>query len=200
MRRLSPLSRIVILPLAIGTVFATSAAPAPGAGAQDGSGLKEDLTEARLKLEVRLALLDHFKLDALHIGISVEGTEVTLTGTVKHKSTQELAKEVALSVNGVSGVDNRLAVEPGEAESDSTMKKEMGKAGQELDDAALESKVKLRLLDSIGLKAFKVEVEASEGIVSLRGTLPGEDFHRIAVRVARNTDGVKKVIDLIKVR
>jgi hyperosmotically inducible protein len=196
------------LSAAVGALALVLALAVPGAAAPlssaatggPGSNLKHDLGETRLALVVRLALLEHFKTDALHIGISVTGTKVTLTGRVHHHSTQELAAEVARSVKGVSDVDDELELVPAESSPSSAVKREMAKAGREIDDAALESRVKLRLIDSIGLKAFDVEVEASNAVVSLRGTLPDNDFRHIALRVARDTTGVKRVIDLIRVR
>jgi osmotically-inducible protein OsmY len=64
----------------------------------------------------------------------------------------------------------------------------------------LESRVKLRLLDQMGLVAFNVEVEAVDGTVSLRGTLPDQDHRDIALRTAGHTKGVKKVLDILRVR
>jgi len=39
-----------------------------------------------------------------------------------------------------------------------------------------------------------------EGVVSLRGELPDEARRGFALKAARSVDGVKKVIDLIKIK
>lgn len=57
----------------------------------------------------------------------------------------------------------------------------------------------LLLAAEIGRHAFDLEVECSDGVVSLRGTVPDEERHRIALRAAESTSGVKKVIDLLRV-
>ncbi len=172
-------------------------APAPAAAAGS-SGVKQDLKTFRLETALRLAFLEHFKADGMRIDIDVSGGSVTLSGTVEHKATQELAEEVALSVHGVTSVDDNLEVEP-PATSQPPVAKAVGKAERETDDAILESRVKLKLIDNLGMKAFKVEVEAVDGTVSLRGTLPSDSLRDTAISTAKSTSGVKKVLDLIKV-
>lgn len=164
-----------------------------------GPSIEQDLSTFRIVTALRLAFLEHFKADGLHIGIDVRGGAVTLSGTVKHRTTQELAEEVALSVSGVKDVDNTIVLAPQDT-SEPAVARALGKAERKTDDAILESRVKLKLIDNIGMKAFKVEVEAVNGTVSLRGTLPTDSQRDTAISSARATSGVEKVIDLIKVR
>jgi osmotically-inducible protein OsmY len=109
---------------------------------------------------------------------------------VSKRSTAELAEEVARSVEGVSKVDNRLAVVEGSQAS--------GNVENEANDSLLESRVKMALASEIGRHAWNVEVEATDGVVSLRGTVPDRERREIAVKAAKGTKGVRKVVDLIK--
>ncbi|MBP1621467.1 MAG: hypothetical protein H6Q02_2234 [Acidobacteria bacterium] len=68
----------------------------------------------------------------------------------------------------------------------------------EANDSLLESKVKMALAQEIGRHAWKVEVEATDGVVSLRGTVPDKERREIAVKTAKDTKGVRKVVDLLK--
>jgi hyperosmotically inducible protein len=158
------------------------------------------LRTARIEVALRLALLEHFGLDGGRVGIDVHGDTVTLSGVVKEKPTQELSEEVALAVDGVKQVDNDITLATAESGSEEPAAKAVDKAEKEVGDAVLESRVKLNLLDKIGLQAMKLEIEASGGVVSLRGTVASGEHRDIALRTARRTKGVKKVIDLIKVR
>jgi osmotically-inducible protein OsmY len=54
------------------------------------------------------------------------------------------------------------------------------------------------LASEIGSHAWSVEVEATDGVVSLRGTVPDRQRRQIAVKAAKDTKGVRKVVDLIK--
>jgi osmotically-inducible protein OsmY len=47
-----------------------------------------------------------------------------------------------------------------------------------------------------GSSASKFDVP--DGVVSLRGTLPDRQRREIAVKAAKDTKGVRKVVDLIK--
>jgi len=173
------------------------ALPAPAAGER--SAIATDLAEARTEAAVRLALLHKLGVDALGISISVDGSQVTLAGEVGSRATQELAKEVALDVEGVSDVADRITARAEATSADTAVARAVGDAEREVADATLESQVKLRLLDTLGLKAFKVEVEATDGAVSLRGTVPSREHRTIALETARTTGGVVKVVDLLKV-
>lgn len=135
-------------------------------------------------------LTNAFGEDAAAIEVTVEGDRAVLTGTVKERSTQELAEEVALSVDGVRSVDNRVSgPEP----------RGLGKLRAEVEDAALEVDVKQALVHDAGSAvANALEVEAAAGVVSLRGTLPSGDKRREAVKIAEGAVGVQKVIDLIE--
>lgn len=148
-------------------------------------------------VKVRAKLLTKLGWDALHIDVDVHGPDVVLSGTVEKRPTQELAKEVTLAVPGVKEVRDDIRVESGPSR-EGAVTRTADHAKRELRDALLETRVKGRLLEEIGREAMHVEVEASNGVVSLRGTVPTEDQRDVAVRTARRTKGVTKVIDLIR--
>lgn len=165
--------------------------------ASDSQG--EDVAEAGLAADVRIALLDKLGWDALDVDVEVDGGRARLSGEVDKRTTQELAEEVALSVSGVQRVDNRLRVK-GESGSATPVSQAVGTAEREVQDAVLEMRVGKRLLAEIGRYAMDLEVEATDGVVSLRGTLPDRERRQLALRVAEETSGVKQVVDLLQVR
>ena len=157
------------------------------------------ISDASVQADVYVALLEKLGRDGLPIDVNVSDGRVTLTGNVGQRSTQELAEEVALSVPGVKGVDNRVTAPTGSAAQTAP-----GQAADHVDlevqDGILEARVGKNLLAEIGRYAFDLEVEASGGVVSLRGTLPDQERKTIALRAVEQTAGVKKVIDLLRVR
>jgi osmotically-inducible protein OsmY len=166
--------------------------PSPTPASED-SALKDAITH----IKVRTELLSKLGWDALGIDIDVQGSRVVLAGSVKKRSTQELAKEVALAVSGVTKVRDDVRLVPS-AEPSTPVARTVEKAEHEVRDALLESRVKGKLLEQIGTQAMHVEVEATDGVVSLRGTVPTDEHHDLAIRTARATKGVKRVIDLLK--
>jgi hyperosmotically inducible protein len=169
-------------------VAALPAFVAQGEETSSDNALKHALTHVK----IRAALVDKLGGDGLHVNIDLAGSKATLRGEVEKKSSQDLAKEVVLSVEGVKEVDNQLRV-------NAAHRKSTGKTVEaEIKNAALETKVKHLLLAEIGSNALKIEVEASDGVVSLRGTVPTSEVEKLAVRKAEQAGGVKKVVNLLK--
>ena len=164
------------------------AAPAEqGASERDAAYAKE--------LEIRDLLLEKGGESAMGIRVTVDRTKAILTGEVPGRPAQELAEEVAKSVEGIKSVDNRLQIKPRSGASAPTHSLE-----QELADARLEAKVKRHIHDEIGKWSKELGVEAVQGVVSLRGTVPDANRKQLALDSAGKTKGVKKVIDLIKIK
>jgi len=161
-----------LLPLAAGAAFAS--------------------TNAETEAAIKSALVDKLGSDAESIRVAFYDGKVVLSGKVTEDWTQELAKEVALYVPGVSKVENQI-----EAANERSVG--TGKMHYETQDATLETDVKSALRAEIGDHSSAVEVEACDGMVSLRGTLPDAARRDIALATATKYKGVKKVIDLLRV-
>lgn len=162
--------------------------------------LESRVDDAVLELKVKAALLDKLGTGAFGIDVEAIGHTVVLTGEVEKRSTQELAKEVTLTVRGVRSVRNKLTLEKKTKRVETPVARTVGKAEKEVLDAVVEVRVKRRLFEEIGRYATDLEVEAVEGKVTLRGELPDRQRHHLAIRTARRTKGVDEVIDLIDVR
>lgn len=159
---------------------------ASGAVAQDDAASR-DWAKA---LEIKSLLLEKGKEKAVPITVTMDRTTAILTGEVESEVVLELAKEVALSVPGVKKVDNRLRLAAG------------GKATgteQELEDARIESAVKLALFKEIGTRASKLEIESVQGVVSVRGKVPDAARKTVALETVKKGVGVKVVVDLLTI-
>jgi len=73
-------------------------------------------------------------------------------------------------------------------------------AGQYIDDAAITAKVKAALLADSQLKATKVSVQTSQGIVQLSGSVDSKSQESQAINDANKIEGVKSVKDLLNVK
>lgn len=196
-RGLLPAVSALLSLLALGACASTVPTPRSRAGSEEVR--EQDVSDARLEAEVRLALLEKLGTDGLDVKADALGGRVRLSGVVDKRSTQELAEEVARSVSGVQGVDSAIAVR--EAGTPGTpVARAVGRAENEVGDAILEMRVGRNLLGEIGRYALDLEVEATDGVVSLRGTLPDRERKSLALRVARETSGVRRVVDLLKVQ
>lgn len=67
-------------------------------------------SDERIKEDINDRLSDDPFVDASDIDVTVSNGEVTLTGTVDHRSTKRRAEDLAEAVSGVKNVENRLRV------------------------------------------------------------------------------------------
>jgi osmotically-inducible protein OsmY len=176
-----------------------STVPTPRSQAGDEAVREQDVADARLEREVRLTLLEKLGEDGLGVTVEATGGRVTLIGAVDKRATQELAEEVAKSVPGVQSVDNRVFARE-ESPEKTAPGRAAGTAEREVNDAVLEMRVGKNLLGEIGRYALDLEIEATDGVISLRGTLPDRERKSLALKAARATSGVKNVVDLLQVR
>lgn len=71
---------------------------------------------------------------------------------------------------------------------------------EKLDDAALSSKIKAKMVLDDTVKARTIDVTIHDSIVTLSGTVDTVAEHDRAIRLARETAGITDVIDRLGVR
>jgi osmotically-inducible protein OsmY len=181
--------------------------PTPGPAARVGGTLDHAWTTVQgqvadvlLLTRIRVALLERLKEEGMRVTIEVHGGSVDLSGQVERRENVELAERVAASVNGVRTVRSRVTLAPSGQVLEPPIAHALGKAERAVTNALLQAKVKARLLEELGKVAFDIEVEATDGIVSLSGTVPDGTREKLAVKIAKGTPGVKELHDLLKVK
>lgn len=71
--------------------------------------------------------------------------------------------------------------------------------GTQVDDAAITASVKAKLAADMDINPFNIDVDANEGVVTLQGRVEKAEARTKAEQLARDTEGVTRVINLIKV-
>lgn len=74
-----------------------------------------------------------------------------------------------------------------------------GRAGEQLADSWLATKIQAQFFADDDVKARDISVSARDGIVTLSGTVDSVEAHDEAISIVRNTDGVEKVDDKLRV-
>lgn len=106
---------------------------------------------------------------------------------------EKLARQVR--INGTGDAEAKLKYGAQDLEQASA------KAATKLDHAALVAKVKTKLADNVGLSTLGgVDVQAEDGVVTLRGTVPSAERKRQVERVTAETEGVLKVDDRLQIQ
>lgn len=69
-----------------------------------------------------------------------------------------------------------------------------------ISDATITEKIKATLAQDQELAAFNIHVDTNEGVVTLQGSVATDEARTRAEKSAQDTDGVKKVINLLKIK
>ena len=154
-----------------------------------------------------------------NIDVKVANKVVTLTGYVQTSSRKATAERAA-KVNGVTRVDNQLVVEPKKGKGlddkvvDATKtvakKTEEGAkvvgektkdaavaTGANINDATINTKIHAKMVDEVSLKGSDVNVDVNNHVVTLKGTVASAAGKARAEEIARTTDGVRSVTNLL---
>ncbi len=71
--------------------------------------------------------------------------------------------------------------------------------GGQVDDAAITAAVKAKLAADGDINPFNIDVDTNEGVVTLQGRVEKDEARTKAEQLARDTENVRRVINLIKV-
>lgn len=113
---------------------------------------------------------------------------------------QLLALLVALAVPMIGcGREDETEIDTPNGEVEVETEREDADLGDGLEDAGIAAKVKTRLASDERISAFDVDVDAREGVVTLKGAVSKEEAKSAAEELARATGGVSGVVNRITV-
>lgn len=178
--------------LASGIALAMSAIS--GAAAAD--TVSQEVTEARQETQIWTTYALNPHLRANDLKVSVHNGKATLTGRVEDDVNKELAKQIALGVDGVREVDNQIAVQADYVPPVSSSARGYGEV---IDDATITAAVKSKLMWSKYTDGLSTDVDTKHGKVTLLGTADSAAAMDLASRLAMNTRGVVSVDNQLRV-
>lgn len=138
---------------------------------------------------------------AYKIDVDTREGVVTLTGEVPSQAAKETAVQITRATDGVTSVVDNLTITMAGADrgtGDATAAT-AGRVGEVASDAMLASSIKTKLLADPDVAALKIDVDSSNGVVTLTGTVKTAAERDVALRIARDTEGVKSVVDRLKI-
>ena len=142
--------------------------------------------DAAIKTQVLAKLSTNGRTNPFRLDVQVSEGVVHLAGSVDNAEERRLAEQEARSVEGVVRVVNNIQV--GDVSG-----------GRMLDDGAITAKVKAKLAASAEINPFNVDVATAQGVVSLIGRVETAEQKAEAERIARETEGVRGVRNLLEV-
>ena len=158
---------------------------------------------------------------AYQIDVDTSNGVVTLTGIVDSPAAEEHAITLARRTEGVADVVDHLSVgapatsTTGEIKDDldaagratkdaaergvDASKNAAERTGELVGDAAITTAVKSKLLGDTTTPGLKIDVDTKDGVVTLSGNVASKAESDRALSLARGTDGVKRVVNNLKI-
>ena len=121
-----------------------------------------------------------------HLNFTSYNRRVLITGEVPNEEAKAVIGEQTAKVEGVREVFNEVNI----AQTSSY--------GNRSNDSYITSKLKARLVDSNQLSANHIKVVTENGVAYLMGIVNDREA-KVAVAIARTTDGVRKVVNVMEV-
>jgi len=171
----------------------------------------DELADAWLTTKIQSKFVADREIKATDIDVSSRDGVVTLKGRVQNEPMRSLAVAIAQNTNGVTQVVDQLSVmvaapvaparpanavtagavaTAGSAVADSTPR---------TDDTRITSGIQAKYFLDDKIKARRIDVNSSNGIVTLHGEVLSDDERAQALLLARTTEGVQRVDDNLTV-
>jgi len=193
---------------------------------EDRRDADDTLGEAWLVTKIKAQFWDEDALDDSDIDVDAREGVVILRGRVASQTGKTRAVQVARDTEGVTRVDDRLTVGPtdrgdggdvparDEADDATAERHEkadqskgaardsretVGTAGETVTDGWITAKVKGTFIGEDALDGSDIDVDTSDGIVTLTGTVASQAGRTRAVAMAKKIEGVKSVKDELRI-
>ncbi|WP_062067121.1 BON domain-containing protein [Cellvibrio sp. OA-2007] len=150
------------------------------------------------KLETALILNKH--LNPFEIDISVDNNTATLEGEVSSDIEKELAENIALGVEGIDSVSNKISVNSKPTKTANAAPSKSRNFSQYVDDVTTTAAIKTELLASKNVKGLNIDVDTLNDKVTLSGKVSSAEEKALAQAIAAKHDGVKGVINNLQVK
>jgi hyperosmotically inducible periplasmic protein len=171
------------------------AQPATQATEQDRT-VGQTIDDAMITTRIKTTYLFNGHLNSFKINVDTKDGVVTLQGVVKTDIQKDLAGEIAKNANGVKSVRNELRAGEGAVEDPEEIDRTFS---QGVLDATTTASVKTALALAKGVKASELTVTTRWGTVTITGHVATKAEKDLAEKTARQTMGVKDVVNNIQV-
>ena len=168
-------------------------------------------SNSEIEQTIKTQLYSDSQLQGVAVDAKADKNELTLSGTVTTEDLRTKAIDIAKNGRPNWVVTDKIDVKPREvARSEYTedmgriareKAKELGdRIGKSLDDAWIHTKIKAKLLDNPDTPSRKINIDVIDQVVTLHGKVETVAAKDEAERTARQTQGVKRVNNLLKIQ
>jgi osmotically-inducible protein OsmY len=206
MRKLFLASFVVV---AFGLIL-TACAPAEPIDNTNNPATKMTDSELEDKIKAKFDSDPQLKAADLSVSADADKNEVTISGVVGIESLRTKAVDLAKEVNPRLILTDKIDVKPAgltrEEFTEERAREEREKArgigeklGDSLDDAWIHTKLVAKFIGDADAPERKINVDVVNNVVTLRGVVDTAEQRAQAERIARDTEGVNRVVNQLKV-
>ena len=196
---IAALAMLVIVPMS------SSAQSAPAAQTQP--------SDQELSNQIAKAISNDATLSADAIKVTVNGGVVTLSGMVGKDADRARAEKLA-RVAGVVRVENNLksrekatdavkgtanTVADASKKGAKATKNAISKTGETITDEWIVTRIRTNIANDEALRGTAIEVDVKNNVVTLSGTVPTAAARTKALAVAKDVEGVTRVVNNLKI-
>jgi hyperosmotically inducible protein len=146
----------------------------------------EQVSDAWITSKVEAQMAADPEVNPFEIDVDTTDGVVRLSGMVETEIQRTEAENLARATEGVVRVENDIQI------GDPTLE-------ENIDDGWISTKIKGKLAADPEINKFNIDVDVLQGVVTLSGTVKTERAHEHAEEIARRTEGVVDVKNLIEV-
>lgn len=148
-------------------------------------------TDVGITTKVKAQMAVDETVRAYPLEVATQDGVVTITGNIDSEAAKERALTIARQTKGVVAVKDMISVKIASASGDAPAPGRT--VGVTIDDAGTTLRVKGRLLEDPVVKGLQIDVDTRDGVVFLTGIVGSEREKAQAVKLTRETEGVKDV-------
>ena len=171
-------------------------------------------TDAGVTTNIKSKMAADDAVKAYQIDVDTSNGVVTLSGDVDSSLAKERAVQIARATDGVRDVVDNITVTDtaptggllddrddadNDREPDNAAERGVDRTTAAVGDAAITSAVKAKFLADTAVSGLKIDVDTSNGVVTLTGNVSSKAEAERAVTMARSTEGVSRVINNLRV-
>ena len=165
-------------------------------------------SDSGITTKVKAKMVADDTVKAHEINVTTRDQVVTLSGEVGTTAAKDQAIQIARQTDGVRDVVDQLTVketaptsgQPSDSPDLSDRARDAAnEAGAKITDAAITAAVKSKLIADKMVSGLKIEVDTDNAVVTLKGTVKSQAEANQAVRLAKETKAVERVVSELKV-
>ncbi len=145
------------------------------------------MDDSAITTRIKNAMIKDGIIKAHQVDVDTVNGHVTLSGVVESTTVSRRAVQIATGEAGVKSVKNNLQI--GQKTWSETF-----------NDNWLGSKIKSKLMAEPEIRSLNIDVDVHKGVVTLTGVVGDSYQRKRAIEIARSTEGVRRVVDNLKVR